>query len=702
MNPIRIPPLIAGPVVRRCDRERIVVWIATRRRYRVEATLRRIDGEGDSTLDVRADARTLRLGKRLYVSLIELRPPEGDAFPERTPLGYNLTFRSRSGDEAFDLGDLGLLDPAGEDSIVYGDAGLPTLMLPGDRPAPLLHGSCRKPHGKGEDALAAADALLARAWNDLDARPGALFLMGDQIYADDVADPLLPALSSLGRRLIGASLDDEPERVEASLAEEPFAGALRRIRGRQYVAETFCRFTSGHAHNHLLRLGEYAAMYALAWSPEPWRALREAGEFRSFRERLAAGDVHTVYPDSPEYASDRAKELRRLEARYDEQLRDLERFERTLPRVRRLLANVPTYMLFDDHDVTDDWNLSAEWKDRVWDAPLGRHVVANALTAYWAFQAWGNEPEAFDDGFVDAIRARCAAPVAPGDAAYEAWARRMWRFDGWQFVAPTAPRAAFLDTRTMRSYDLDPTPVAVFRRPEEVARSPRLLHRHGLHLAATKLFESGWRPGDGLILVSPPPLYGLGLIETLLRDYAYPIRALGFPVHAALDFEAWKYNARGFLDALDWVADLAPRYCIVLSGDVHFASSVTVRAERADGRVVPFRQFTSSPLRNESFRGLVGFLLKRLIDWNAWRRKGKRILRYGAEDGRLVRDVAPVGVRWTETIRYLSTSRGSIVRFRNNVGRLRWSDAGAEQTLLVVRADGDAEALPFEPAPWEG
>ncbi|HZG76603.1 MAG TPA: hypothetical protein VEZ72_12200, partial [Paenibacillus sp.] len=333
MDPIRIPPLIAGPVVRRSDRERIVVWIATGRRYQVEATLRRIDGGGGATIDVRSSVRSLRLGDRLYVSLVELRPPEGESFPERTLLGYNLTFRARSSDDAFDLGDLGWLDPASEDSIAYGNAGLPTLYLPGDRPAPLLHGSCRKPHGKGDDALAAADDVLARVWDDLDARPGALFLMGDQIYADDVADPLLPALSAFGRRLIGASLDDDPVRAEASLAEEPFAGALRRIRGRQYVAETFCRFTSGHAHNHLLRLGEYAAMYALAWSPEPWRALREAGAFPTFRARLEAGDVHTVYPDTPEYSSDRAKELRRLEARYDEQLRDLERFERALPRV---------------------------------------------------------------------------------------------------------------------------------------------------------------------------------------------------------------------------------------------------------------------------------------------------------------------------------------------------------------------------------
>jgi len=60
--------------------------------------------------------------------------------------------------------------------------------------------------------------------------------------------------------------------------------------------------------------------------------------------------------------------------------------------VRRALANVPTYMIFDDHDVTDDWNLTARWRDRVRASPAGRRIVANALAAYWAFQGWGNDP----------------------------------------------------------------------------------------------------------------------------------------------------------------------------------------------------------------------------------------------------------------------------------------------------------------------
>jgi phosphodiesterase/alkaline phosphatase D-like protein len=44
----------------------------------------------------------------------------------------------------------------------------------------------------------------------------------------------------------------------------------------------------------------------------------------------------------------------------------LEQARRALPAVRRVLANIPTYMVFDDHDVNDDWNATREWRDRVW------------------------------------------------------------------------------------------------------------------------------------------------------------------------------------------------------------------------------------------------------------------------------------------------------------------------------------------------
>ena len=37
-------------------------------------------------------------------------------------------------------------------------------------------------------------------------------------------------------------------------------------------------------------------------------------------------------------------------------------FRKNLPKVQRALANVPTYMILDDHDVTDDYFLNPVWR----------------------------------------------------------------------------------------------------------------------------------------------------------------------------------------------------------------------------------------------------------------------------------------------------------------------------------------------------
>ena len=64
--------------------------------------------------------------------------------------------------------------------------------------------------------------------------------------------------------------------------------------------------------------------------------------------------------------------------------------------MRRVLANIPSYMIFDDHEVTDDWNMTfSTWK-KIYHDPLGMRIIQNALTAYALCQHWGNTPEQFD------------------------------------------------------------------------------------------------------------------------------------------------------------------------------------------------------------------------------------------------------------------------------------------------------------------
>jgi hypothetical protein len=60
------------------------------------------------------------------------------------------------------------------------------------------------------------------------------------------------------------------------------------------------------------------------------------------------------------------------------------------PTMRWLLSTVPSSMIFDDHDVHDDWNISAKWLAEMqatdwWD----EHSTA-ALMSYWLYQHLGN------------------------------------------------------------------------------------------------------------------------------------------------------------------------------------------------------------------------------------------------------------------------------------------------------------------------
>ncbi|TQS44284.1 alkaline phosphatase D family protein [Cryptosporangium phraense] len=60
------------------------------------------------------------------------------------------------------------------------------------------------------------------------------------------------------------------------------------------------------------------------------------------------------------------------------------------PDIRWLLANVPSAMIFDDHDVRDDWNTSYEWRRDIEATSWWRDRIIGGLTSYWVYQHLGN------------------------------------------------------------------------------------------------------------------------------------------------------------------------------------------------------------------------------------------------------------------------------------------------------------------------
>ena len=60
------------------------------------------------------------------------------------------------------------------------------------------------------------------------------------------------------------------------------------------------------------------------------------------------------------------------------------------PTIRWLFSTLPSAMIFDDHEVIDDWNISAAWKREMAAKPWWPERIAGAFMSYWLYQHLGN------------------------------------------------------------------------------------------------------------------------------------------------------------------------------------------------------------------------------------------------------------------------------------------------------------------------
>ncbi len=60
------------------------------------------------------------------------------------------------------------------------------------------------------------------------------------------------------------------------------------------------------------------------------------------------------------------------------------------PDIRWLLATVPSTMIFDDHDVHDDWNISDAWVREMRATSWWEKRIEGAFMSYWLYQHIGN------------------------------------------------------------------------------------------------------------------------------------------------------------------------------------------------------------------------------------------------------------------------------------------------------------------------
>ncbi|MFG2559746.1 alkaline phosphatase D family protein [Streptomyces sp. NPDC048496] len=320
---------------------------------------------------------------------------------------------------------------------------------------------------------------------------------------------------------------------------------------------------------------------------------------------------------------------------YDESWRD--------PEVRWLLSTVPSCMIFDDHDVVDDWNTSAAWLAGVRATPWWHERIVSGLASYWVYQHLGNlsptalaadplyaEVRAVPDGTEPLRRFAAEADAEP------AGTRWSYRRDFGRV------RLLMVDTRAARVLDEE-------RRSMLDAEEARWVREQALA-----------DPGsyDHLLIGTSLPW----LLPPLVHDAEEWDAALcrgerggpggrwarfGENLRRRSDLEHWAAFPTSFHRLTELIREAgsgpdAPATVCVLSGDVHHAyiAEPSWPAD-APGGVPGARilQLTCSPVHN-SIPGVLkaGFRF-------GWSRAGRRLGRALARHGR----TGPSPIQWRKT-----------------------------------------------------
>ena len=307
-----------------------------------------------------------------------------------------------------------------------------------------------------------------------------------------------------------------------------------------------------------------------------------------------------------------------------------------VPRTRWLLSTMPTSMIFDDHDVRDDWNTSHAWRLDMQKTDWWEERITGALMSYWIYQHLGNLSPA-------GLAANETYQMVRGLADSEEALREF---------AQVADREADGAKGTMWSYRRDFGPVRLLVID---SRCGRILADGRRSMVSDKEFdwiEQQTRDGDfeHLVVVTSMPW----LLPRALHDIESWNEALAAGsrgrvmgrmaewVRRAVDLEHWAAFRKSFdrLAALfervgrGGAGGRAPATICVLSGDVHH--TYVSEAEYKVALASRVYQITCSPIHNTIP------LLMRLVFRIGWSKVAERIVH---QMDRVTR-VPPLPIKW--------------------------------------------------------
>ncbi|CAI4159356.1 conserved hypothetical protein [Alteromonas macleodii] len=546
-----MPQVIAGPIVRKVTSTECHIWVVTSNADSPTLNL----SANEVVVSGNCQRETIRVGKYAFIHLLSFTSSE--PFEDTARIGYSLSFSDDAQQASWENEQRGLLYD-GQSSLCFHYT---------ETPETILHGSCRKPHFHSDDALAQVDVLHKNAFKKQNDFPDLLLMTGDQIYADDVAGPMLKAIHSVIDRLglyhealEGAVVTNTNELATHEHGYYEREQLLPQIATNTVLSSIFFGakkkpvFTSVNAQNHLIGSAEIIAMYLLVWSDTLW------------------ADINIDKDGIPP----------KYHAIFDKEHESLNGFVKQLPQVRRALAHIPTYMIFDDHDVTDDWNLTRGWEQEVYGNPLSKRMIGNALIGYLLCQGWGNAPKK-----VAPLIAKVQESMGEsGLNSHDEIIDDLLDFDQWHYRLDTTPPIEVLDTRTQRW------------RSEYNMNKPSGL----MDWEALCDFQHSIIGKESVIVVSAAPIYGVKVIEAIQKVFTFFGKAL------TVDAENWmahKGTANVILNIFRHYK--TPPDFIILSGDVHysFVYDVRLRFRRNSPHIT---QFTCSGLKNAFPDGLIKWL----------------------------------------------------------------------------------------------
>jgi len=580
--------VMCGPMLRHVSQKQVFVWLVLDSLPdSIDAIV--MDGDGRVVGNAALDSLTaVQAGKNLFFYRLALTPIAGTQFLSDVLYYYDIVINDRDLRAQHKLEGLRYL------GLKEGQR--PSFFLPAIQ-TNILQASCRRPHATIDgiqnvpDQLIEACLRVERCSDDLSKRPSQLFLTGDQIYADDVSVPMGMLCTQFADYLVGE--EEMPGPVKGSPTVLP--SQVRLLKRDQYIKPSH-GFSTTERGQHLMSFGEYVSMHFMTWG----------GGHMSVEDLPSYEQIKSRIPKKRVARGPKGKRVlvsAYSEKEYQRDRKIIETFLSTTHYARRLMANVPTYMMFDDHEVTDDWNLTEKVRDQLSNNPFSRRLVSNALAAYWLCQHWGNESVEIDKGEQRQIKECFVAKSHDALMGLEACVLSRY----WAYSIPTNPPVLVLDTRTKRHFS---------------KQGLALISPQGFSFLRSLIGELSVIKSATLVLVSPTPVFGFSSIESL---------QLGLPRQAAAVFDSEPWLANDFALALlkhELAALNSLKHVVILSGDVHYSFG---RLERdrltVEERDIHYYQLCSSPSCNIAPGRTMGqWVLENILDCDVFHKAQTKYL----------------------------------------------------------------------------